>query len=80
MLQDLTRGRSLEVEVLACSIAKMRRLLGLTKPTIDVVVELARLRGIPDVRSERQLRHCRQIDATAGPTLGIAVQQSSGLS
>lgn len=24
--------------------------------------------------------HCRQIDARAGPTLGIAVQQSSGVS
>jgi 2-dehydropantoate 2-reductase len=49
MLQDLTRGRPLEIDVLACSIAEMRGLVGLTTPTIDMVLDLARLRGIREV-------------------------------
>jgi 2-dehydropantoate 2-reductase len=49
MLQDLTRGRPLEIDVLACSIAEMRCLVGLTTPTIDMVLDFARLRGIREV-------------------------------
>lgn len=35
-----------EIDVLACAIAEMRSLVGLTTPTIDMVLDLARLRGI----------------------------------
>ena len=49
MLQNLTRGRPLEIDVLACSIAEMRSLVGLTTPTIDMVLDRARLRGIREV-------------------------------
>ena len=38
-----SRGRPLEIDVLACSIAEMRSLVGLTTPTIDMVLDRARL-------------------------------------
>jgi hypothetical protein len=75
----LARGRPLEIDMLACCIAEMRSLVGLTMPTIDMIFDRALL-GIREVRLQRQRRQCRRIDATPRPTLGIAVQQSSGVS
>jgi 2-dehydropantoate 2-reductase len=49
MLQDLTRGRPLEIDVLACSIAEMRSLVGLATPTLDMVLDRARLCSIREV-------------------------------
>jgi hypothetical protein len=37
-----------EIDVLACSVAE-RSLVGRTTPTIDMVLDLARLRGIREV-------------------------------
>jgi 2-dehydropantoate 2-reductase len=45
MLQDLERGRSLEIDVLKDSIVAMRELAGLETPTIDVLLDLVRLRA-----------------------------------
>lgn len=45
MLQDLERGRPIELDVLAESIATMRELAGLETPTIDAVLSLVRLRA-----------------------------------
>jgi 2-dehydropantoate 2-reductase len=47
--REHARGRPLEIDVLACSIAEMRSLVGLTTPTIDMVLDLARLRAIGEV-------------------------------
>jgi len=49
MLQDLTRGRRLEIDALACSIAELRSMVDLTTPTIDMVFDTAGLRGIREV-------------------------------
>lgn len=45
MLQDLERGRPIELDVLADSILTMRELAGLETPTIDAVLSLVRLRA-----------------------------------
>ena len=45
MLQDLERGRPLEIDVLADSVAAMRELAGVATPTIDEVYALLRLRA-----------------------------------
>ncbi len=45
MLQDLERGRPLEIDALAHSIATMRDIAGLATPTIDTVLTLLRLRA-----------------------------------
>lgn len=45
MLQDLERGRPLEIDVLIDSIESMRELVGIETPTLDAVLALARLRG-----------------------------------
>lgn len=45
MLQDLERGRPLEIDALADSIATMRDIAGIATPTIDLVLTLLRLRG-----------------------------------
>ena len=44
MLQDWQRGRPLEIDVLADSVAAMRELAGVPTPTIDEVYALLRLR------------------------------------
>jgi 2-dehydropantoate 2-reductase len=45
MLQDLERGRPLEIDVLRDSIVAMRELAGIETPTIDVLLDLVRLRA-----------------------------------
>jgi 2-dehydropantoate 2-reductase len=45
MLQDLERGRPLEIDVLRESIVAMRELAGIETPTIDVLLDLVRLRA-----------------------------------
>ena len=47
MLHDPTRGRPLEIDALACSIAEIRSQVGLTTPTIDMVLDFARLAQHP---------------------------------
>jgi 2-dehydropantoate 2-reductase len=45
MLQDLERGRPLELDALVTAVQEMGRLVGLPSPTIDLVLALARLRA-----------------------------------
>jgi 2-dehydropantoate 2-reductase len=45
MLQDLERGRPLEIDVLKDSIVAMRELAGIETPTIDALLDLVRLRA-----------------------------------
>jgi 2-dehydropantoate 2-reductase len=45
MLQDLERGRPLEIDALADSIRTMREIAGVATPTIDLVLTLLRLRA-----------------------------------
>ncbi|HEY0184051.1 MAG TPA: 2-dehydropantoate 2-reductase [Rhodopila sp.] len=45
MLQDLERGRTLEIDALADSIRTMREIAGVQTPTIDLVLTLLRLRA-----------------------------------
>ena len=45
MLQDLERGRPLEIDVLFDSIEAMKELSGVPTPTIDDVYALLRLRS-----------------------------------
>ncbi len=45
MLQDLERGRPMEIEALVGSVAEMGRLVGVPTPTIDTVLAMTRLRA-----------------------------------
>ena len=45
MLQDLERGRRLEIEALVGAVAELGRLVGVATPTIDVVLGLLELRS-----------------------------------
>ena len=45
MLQDLERGRPLEIEALVGAVAELGRMLGVATPTIDTVLALVRLRA-----------------------------------
>jgi 2-dehydropantoate 2-reductase len=45
MLQDLERGRPLEIDALADSIRTVREIAGVATPTIDLVLTLLRLRA-----------------------------------
>jgi len=45
MLQDLERGRPLEIDALVATVSEMGRLVGVPTPTIDVVLAMVRLRA-----------------------------------
>jgi len=45
MLQDLERGRSLEIDALVTSVQELGRLSGVSTPVIDSVSALVRERG-----------------------------------
>jgi 2-dehydropantoate 2-reductase len=45
MLQDLERGRSLEIDALITAVQELGRLVGVATPTIDVVLALVQERG-----------------------------------
>lgn len=45
MLQDLERGRSLEIDALIAAVQEIGRLVGIATPTIDVVLALVQERG-----------------------------------
>jgi 2-dehydropantoate 2-reductase len=45
MLQDLERGRPMEIDALIASVQEMGRIVGLPTPTIDTVLALVRLRA-----------------------------------
>jgi 2-dehydropantoate 2-reductase len=49
MLQDLERGRPMEIDALAAAVTERGALTGLATPTVDTVLalvrQLARLRG-----------------------------------
>ncbi|MSO77781.1 MAG: 2-dehydropantoate 2-reductase [Alphaproteobacteria bacterium] len=51
MLQDLERGRPLEIDVLADSIAEMGTLAGIATPTIDAMLAMVRLRAAPSAHA-----------------------------
>ena len=45
MLQDLEKGRRMEIDALVSAVAEMGRLAGVATPTIDTVLALVRLRA-----------------------------------
>jgi 2-dehydropantoate 2-reductase len=45
MLQDLERGRPLEIDALVTAVQELGRLVGVATPTIDAVLALAQERG-----------------------------------
>lgn len=45
MLQDLEKGRPMEIDALVATVSEMGRLVGVPTPTIDVVLKLVRLRA-----------------------------------
>ena len=45
MLQDLERGRAMEIDALVTAVQELGRLVGVLTPTIDVVLSLVQLRG-----------------------------------
>jgi 2-dehydropantoate 2-reductase len=45
MLQDLERGRSLEIDALVTAVQEMGRLVKVATPTIDTVLALVQERG-----------------------------------
>ena len=45
MLQDLERGRPMEIDALVAAVAELGRLVGVPTPTLDVVLALVRLRA-----------------------------------
>ncbi len=45
MLQDLRRGRPIEIDVLADSVAATSRIAGVPTPTVDTLLALAKLKG-----------------------------------
>lgn len=45
MLQDLERGRSLEIEALVTAVQELGRLTGVATPIIDAVLALVKERG-----------------------------------
>ena len=45
MLQDLERGRPMEIDALVSAVQEMARLVGVPTPTIDVVLALVRQRA-----------------------------------
>lgn len=45
MLQDLERGRPMEIDALVGAVAELGRLTGVATPTIDMVLALVRARG-----------------------------------
>ncbi len=45
MLQDLQRGRPIEIDVLADSVAVMSRIAGVPTPTVDTLLALTKLKG-----------------------------------
>jgi 2-dehydropantoate 2-reductase len=46
MLQDLERGRPMEIDALVTAVQEMGRLVGVPTPTIDTVLALVRLRAL----------------------------------
>ncbi len=46
MLQDLEKGRGMEIDALVSAVAEMGRLVGVATPTIDTVLALVRLRAL----------------------------------
>jgi 2-dehydropantoate 2-reductase len=46
MLQDLERGRSMEVDALVTAVQELGRLTGVATPTVDVVLTLIQERGV----------------------------------
>lgn len=46
MLQDLERGRAMEIDALVTAVQELARLTGTPTPTIDLVLGLVKLRGI----------------------------------
>ncbi|WP_420565861.1 2-dehydropantoate 2-reductase [Thalassobaculum sp.] len=45
MLQDLERGRAMEIDALVTSVQELGRLTGVATPTIDMVLGLVKMRG-----------------------------------
>ena len=45
MLQDLEKGRPMEIDALVAAVAEMGRLVSVPTPTIDVVLALVKLRA-----------------------------------
>lgn len=50
MLQDLERGRPMEIEALVGSVQELGRIAGIKTPTIDIILALLRLRATTPVQ------------------------------
>ncbi|HEX6015836.1 MAG TPA: 2-dehydropantoate 2-reductase [Geminicoccaceae bacterium] len=70
MLQDLERGRPLEIDALVTAVVELGRLTGVPTPTIEVGLALVRERG-------RQAGLYVPLDAGTGPHQGLAVSRRS---
>ncbi|MBP2314704.1 2-dehydropantoate 2-reductase [Azospirillum soli] len=68
MLQDLERGRPMEIDALLSVVQEMGRLVGVATPSIDVVLALVRQRG------EVAGLYTRPHPAAAEPTPAVAAQ------
>ena len=68
MLQDLERGRPMEIDALLSVVQEMGRLVGVATPSIDVVLALVRQRG------EVAGLYSRPHPAAAEPTPAVAAQ------
>lgn len=67
MLQDLEKGRPLELDVLERSISEVRRLSGLRMPTLEMIMDMARLRAAQMEREPAaEGAHGRQMKAQEG--------------
>lgn len=65
MLQDLERGRSLEIDALVTAVQELGRLLGVPTPTIDLVLALVQERG----RTTGLYRPLRELPGLAFPNV-----------
>jgi len=45
MLQDLERGRPMEIDALVSAVQEMGRLVGIAAPTLDTILALVQQRG-----------------------------------
>ena len=46
MLQDLEKGRAMEIDALVTSVQELGRLVGVATPAIDIVLALVRQRAV----------------------------------
>lgn len=65
MLQDLERGRPIEIDALVSAAQELGRLTGMPTPTIDVVLALVRRLAVERGVMDEQGAVCRGLDTPA---------------